>query len=337
MATLKDIAREAGVSSVTVSNVINGNYKKVSAQKIELINQIIEKYHYTPNATARSLAVKKSNIIGVVVPYITPSENFLKSPYNAQMLGIIEKNVRNHNYYLMVKCVEKSTDVIPVIHTWNVDGIIALGVIEDEAIELTKQLDKHPIVFVDTYTNNPEISNICIDDERGGYIATKYLIQKGHRDICFVGPNHNDTNVVEKRYNGYISAMKECGFESNIRSELAVSTSFECGLELAKKMAFAKPNITAIFTTADILALGLMQGLRLCGKRVPEDISIIGFDNLIECRYAQPMLTTVSQNIEKKADMASDLLFKMIENGDKKGGKEMIDVELVERQSVIPI
>ena len=80
-----------------------------------------------------------------------------------------------------------------------------------------------------------------------------------------------------------------------------------------------------------------MQGLRLCGKRVPEDISIIGFDNLLECRYAQPMLTTVSQNIEKKADMASDLLFKMIENEEMTIAKEIIDVELVERQSVIPI
>ena len=103
MARLKDIASEAGVSIVTVSNVINGNYKKVSDKKIREIQEIIRKYDYVPNATARSLAAKKSNIIGVVIPYVTKNENFLQSPYNAQVLSVIEKAVRGKEYYLMVR------------------------------------------------------------------------------------------------------------------------------------------------------------------------------------------------------------------------------------------
>ncbi len=333
MITLKDIAKEAGVSSVTVSNVINGNYKKVSAEKIEEIQEIIKKHHYVPNAVARSLAVKESKLIGVVIPYVSENENFLQSPYNAEILGVLEKWIRKNGYYLMVRCVDSCNEIIPVINTWNVDGVVFLGAYSHEVRELKKQLQL-PMVFIDTYTEEKGIVNIGVDDFRGGYIATKYLISKGHRSVCFVGPCYIDGNVVEKRYGGYLKAMRECGYEDNILSEHAVGTSYECGVGIGKKIAFAEEEITAVFATADILALGLIQGLRLSGKRVPQDVSVIGFDNLLECRYSTPQLTTVSQNISVKAERAAAALFQMIREKKKLSMIEIIEVELVERQSV---
>lgn len=127
MVTQKDIAREAGVSSVTVSNVVNGNYHKVSEENIKKIQGLIEKYHYLPNATARSLAKKESQIIGVVIPNISKDDNFLESPYYARVLGVLEQIVRNKGYYLMVRCVGKCTEIIPHLSAWNVDGVIFLG------------------------------------------------------------------------------------------------------------------------------------------------------------------------------------------------------------------
>ena len=333
MARLKDIASEAGVSIVTVSNVINGNYKKVSDKKIHEIQEIIRKYDYVPNATARSLAAKKSNIIGVVIPYVTKDENFLQSPYNAQVLSVIEKVVRGKGYYLMVRCVEGCGEIIPVIRTWNVDGVIFLGAYRKEAEELKKDL-KLPMVFMDTYTNDENISNIIVDDFKGGYIAAKYLINKGHRSICFAGPNHQDENVVQKICSGYVSAMKESGLEKFIVSETAGSTSFDCGLDVGRKIGFYKTPVTAVFATADILALGIIQGLRLSGKRVPEDISVIGYDNLPECRYSEPALTTINQNIAVKAQRAAEMLFDQIIDGTVIP-REEVDVELIERQSVV--
>ena len=333
MITLKDIAKEAGVSSVTVSNVINGNYKKVSAEKIEEIQEIIKKYHYVPNAVARSLAVKESKLIGVVIPYVAENENFLQSPYNAEILGVLEKWIRKNGYYLMVRCVNSCKEIIPVINTWNVDGVVFLGSYSYEVRELKKQLQL-PMVFIDTYADEKGIVNIGINDFRGGYIATKYLISKGHRSICFVGPCYVEGNVVEKRYDGYLRAMQECGYGDNISSEHASDTSYECGIDIGKKIATVKEEVTAVFATADILALGLIRGLRLNGKRVPQDVSVIGFDNLLECRYSTPQLTTISQNISLKAERAADALFQMIREKKKLSINEIIEVELVERQSV---
>ncbi|WP_342758114.1 LacI family DNA-binding transcriptional regulator [Kineothrix sedimenti] len=336
MITLKDIAKEAGVSSVTVSNVINGNYKKVSAEKIDEIQEIIKKHHYVPNAVARSLAVKESKLIGVVIPYVAENENFLQSPYNAEILGVLEKWIRKNGYYLMVRCVDSCKEIIPVINTWNVDGVVFLGAYSHEVRELNKQL-RLPMVFIDTYADEKEIVNIGVDDFKGGYIATKYLISKGHRSICFVGPCYIEGNVVEKRYNGYLKAMGECGYGDSISSQHAIGTSYEDGVGIGKKIAFAEEEVTAVFATADILALGLIHGLRLNGKRVPQDISVIGFDNLQECRYSTPQLTTISQNISIKAERAADALFQMIREKKKMSMNEIIEVELVERQSVRPI
>ena len=136
MVTQMDIAREAGVSGVTVSNVINGNHHKVSEENIKKIQALIEKYHYVPNATARSLAKKESRIIGVVIPNVDENDNFLKSPYNAEVLGVLERIVRAKGYYLMVRCVGSCQEIIPMVATWNVDGVVFLSAFRDDVIEI---------------------------------------------------------------------------------------------------------------------------------------------------------------------------------------------------------
>lgn len=331
--TLKDIAREVGVSSVTVSNVINGKHNKVSEETIKRIQEVIAKYNYKPNSTARSLAKKKSNIIGFVIPYVDDNDNFLTSPYNAEIFGVFEKYVRNKGYYLMVRCVKSCIDVVSLFSTWNVDGLVFLGAFYNEIIEIRKRM-KLPLVFLDTYYDDLEIANVGANDFKGGYLAAKYLITRGHRNIAFIGPDYKQRGVINERYKGYVAAMEESDLIVDRERNYITNTSYDDGVEVGKKIAFSPENITAIISMSDILALGCMEGLRLSGKIVPDDISVIGFDNLSESRYSNPKLTTISQNIALKGEKLAKYLFKMIENEEEIVVNDRVDVELIERQSV---
>lgn len=333
MVTQKDIAKEAGVSSVTVSNVINGNYHKVSEENIKKIQALIQKYHYVPNATARSLAKKESHIIGVVIPNVDEKDNFLESPYNAEVLGVLERIVRIKGYYLMVRCVDSCQEIIPLLSTWNVDGVVFLSAYRNDVIAIQKKMTL-PMVFLDTYTEGLPAFSVGTNDYKGGYLATRYLISMGHRDILFAGPEIKGNSVIPRRYQGYETAMKENGLETQVRWQFAPFTSYECGVECGKKIAFLEKIPTAVFASADILALGIMEGLRLSGKRVPEDVSLVGFDDLSESRYSTPQLTTISQHISEKAELAARHLFRMLEKKESSETNIEVDVELVERQSV---
>ncbi len=333
MVTQKDIAREAGVSSVTVSNVVNGNYHKVSEENIRKIQGLIEKYHYLPNATARSLAKKESQIIGVVIPNVSKDDNFLESPYYARVLGVLEQIVRNKGYYLMVRCVDKCAEIIPHLSAWNIDGVIFFGVFPQDVAAIKKAVHI-PMVFMDTYVDSRIASSVVADDYKGGYLATKYLIDRGHRDILFAGPEIKGNGVIPKRYKGYEKAMREAGYGNRIRWQYIPFTSFECGMDFGDRIAALIPSPTAIFASADILALGVMAGLRRAGREIPGDISLVGFDNLAEGRYATPALTTVSQNIVPKAELTARQLFTLIQDKNASDTVSEVDVEIVERESV---
>ncbi|MCR5254863.1 MAG: LacI family transcriptional regulator [Acetatifactor sp.] len=331
---IKDIAKVAGVSTATVSNVINGNHNKVSEETIKRVMQIVEENDYNPSATARSLARKESKIIGVVMPNLAPDEPFSISPYYTQILAMLEKYVRTKGYYLMVRSVGKCAEIVPVFSTWNVDGMIILGAFRDEVPELEDKLKKVPTVYIDTYASDLNIANIGIDDYKGGYLAARYLMGKGHREIAFVGPNVDSPGVIKQRFKGFSDALAEKNIQITADNIFESLTMFEQGVEAGRKVAFSKKKFTAVVSMSDILAFGVMEGLKLSGLKVPDDISVIGFDNLPECRYSNPQLTTVSQNLEKKAHDAGDALFRMIESKEMISVNEIVDVEIVERQSV---
>lgn len=330
---IKDIAEKAGVSTATVSNVINGNYNKVSGETIRKVQKIIEECNYQPSATARSLALKESRIIGVVMPYLSEEEPFSCSPYYEKMLSYLENYVRKKGYYLMIRSVGECKEMIPVFSTWNVDGLILLGPRSQEVTEIEKRMNI-PTVYVDTYAPNEKIVNVGIDDYKGGFLATRYLMGKGHRQIAYVGPDQRESGVVNERYRGFCDALRLGHLEVTDDRLFKTWTIYDHGVEAGKRIAFSDMKFTAVVTMSDILAFGVMEGLRLCGLNVPEDISVVGFDNLPECRYSSPQLTTVSQNMQKKAFLAGEYLFSMIENKEKMVVNEKIDVEIIERQSV---
>lgn len=330
---LKTIAKLAGVSTVTVSNVINGKYNKASKETIERIQKIIEENNYHPSATARSLVMKQSRIIGVVIPNLSADESFSVSPYNTQILGYLDRYIRSQGYYMMLRCVVQSFEVLPDLATWNIDGAILLGVAADDALQLRKKMTI-PAVFIDTYTEDTSIATVGIEDYKGGYLSAQYLLDRGHRKIAFVSPSIKFPGVMQERYRGFCDAFRERGVDLEPNHWFESNTLYELGIEAGKRIAASPIRFTAAAAMADVLALGVMEGLRLGGLRVPEDVSVIGFDDLPECRYSHPGLTSISQHLEEKAQCAGEYLFSMLRDEAVVSRKEKVGVEIVERQSV---
>ena len=334
---LKTIAKLAGVSTVTVSNVMNGKYNKASRETIERVQKIIEETGYHPSATARSLIMKRSRIIAVVIPNLHEDESFSDSPYNVQILGYLERYIRSRGYYMMLRCVVQSFEVLSDLATWNIDGALLLGVAAEDARELQRLMDI-PAVFIDTYTDDPTLATVSVEDRKGGYLAASYLLNKGHRRIAFVSTPTEFPGVMQERYRGFRDAFRERGIE--LPEDHLIETEnvfYEQGVEAGKRIAAFQPRFTAAVTSADVLAFGVMEGLRLGGRRVPEDVSIIGFDDLPECQFTHPRLTSISQHLEEKAQCAGKCLFSMLDGEDVTGCNRKMDVELVERQSVTAI
>jgi len=330
---LKTIARAAGVSTATVSNVINGNHHKVSKETMERVQQIIRESNYRPNATARSLASKKSNMIGVVVPNIGEQGNFAENPHYAHLLALLENHIRNKGYYMLLSCVQKTQDSIPELSSWNVEGIIFMGTFREEVPQLREKLQV-PAVFIDTYAVDLGIVNVGVDDYRGGWLSASYLLDCGHRRIAFVGPSVGKLDVMQNRYEGFRDACAQRGVELKNEDVFLTQTTYNGGVDAGKRIAAAGREYTAVAAMADIAAFGIMEGLRRSGLEVPRDVSVIGFDDLLECQYSYPRLTTISQNVEQKAQKAVDLLQRMISGETVPAAQTMSDVKVMVRDSV---
>lgn len=330
---IKDIARKAGVSTATVSNVINGNRHKVSQATIDKVQGIIAEMGYRPSATARSLASKESKIIGVVIPNLGEEESFDVNLYMSQVIALLEKYVRREGYYLMLRSVGQCKEIVPIFSGWNVDGVVFLGAHYTEVEEIEGLL-KVPTIYADTYAQDLEIANVGVDDYKGGLLMGRYLLGKGHRRIAFAGPSVANPGVVQERYHGLCAALKEQGLEMDPELMFEANTGEDRGIEAGKRIAASGRDITAVAAMSDTLALGIVAGLRQCGIRVPEDVSVMGFDNLNVCNYSNPPITTIAQDIEEKVQRIGKHLFHMIRSKDKVSVNEVLDVAVVERRSV---
>ena len=330
---LKTIAQKAGVSTATVSNVINGNFHKVSRETVEKVQQVIRENHYKPNAAARSLASRKSRIVGVVLPNIHDGDSFFVNPHDAHLLAQLEQHIRSRGYYMMPRCVTHARDSVPLFSTWNVDGIICFGTSAEEIRGLLEAADV-PVVFIDGYDAQQDLVSVGIDDYKGGSLAARYLLGKGHREIAIAGPPTAVSGVVEARYAGFRDACAEKGVTVPEESVFCTNTQYQSGVTAGQQIAMSGKHYSAVWCISDIVAFGVMEGLRLCGLNVPGDISVVGFDNLPECDYSYPKLTTISQNVDGKASRAIQLLLERIEGGNTAGHREHSDVQIVERNSV---
>jgi LacI family transcriptional regulator len=249
------------------------------------------------------------------------------------MIAALEQYVRNKGYYLMLRCVGGCPEVIPLLSSWNVDGAFFIGVLEQEVKEIRTNLQV-PTVFIDTYVEGGNIVNVGLDDYRGGYLSARYLIGKGHRKLALASPDHEGHGVVGERYRGFTDACREAGIELASEDIFYVDTMYQSAVKVGQDIVFSGRGYTAVAAMSDIVAFGIMEGMRQCGVSTPEDISVIGFDNLPESEYMTPKLTTIAQDFKEKAGVAGDCLFRMLE-GEKDYTADLhLPIRVVERNSV---
>ncbi len=334
MTTIKDIADAVGVSCTTVSNVIHGRSGRVSAKTIDLINEAIDKLGYVPNMSARSLVSSSSKVIGVI-SHLTPhnNESIVEDPFHSAFIGAIEKTLSSNGYYLMLRTVETTSELLAFLRNWNVDGLFFTGVFQDEFFEALAEINI-PIVLIDSYvTLTKNMCNIGLEDYKGGYTATRYLIEHGHKDIAFASPTIREHGVVHERFRGYRKALSEASIpfrpELVYERELDAETTIALGKTIAKR-----DDITAVFATADIMAAGIMSGIQESGKKVPDDISIIGFDDINLCKFTSPKLTTIRQDAPLKGKLAVEYLMELLDHNPIENRNTILPIKLVERDSV---
>jgi len=334
MVTLKDIALEAGVSITTVSNVIHNKKSRVSPELVKKIHKIIKREKYVPSMAARTLANNGSPIIGIINHTMSHSGGgFMTDPFHNTFMGSIEDRMRENGYFVMVRTVEDPGALDIVHRNWNMAGMILTGLFRDKFFEHLRGLGI-PYVLIDSYIDLPEVYNVGLEDHKGGYIATKRLLDSGHRVIAFTSPFIRENGVVEHRLNGYKQALTEFDvpFDPKLvfQQEISIRESIQLGETLSRNK-----KITGIFASADILAAGIMTGLRSKGVNVPNDKSIIGFDDNYLCQITSPQLTTIYQDANEKGIIASEMMLAQLKDKPFKNRNVILPVHLVERESVL--
>lgn len=337
MITIKEIASRLGLSTTTVSNVIHGKTREVSAETIERVQKFLEEVEYVPNINARNLAQGQSKIIGVVLKSLDfrlwHSSNILSDPFVADMIGGIEKAVRDAGYYMMLYISDDIAEIIQHISIWNVDGLILFSMMDDDGNRVAAKYHK-PIVCIDTYSsaNNDDFVNVGLDDAKGAYDAVKYLIGSGHRKIGFVTDNR--VGVDEQRFWGYRRALAESGIEYSDKDFFLMKPSKELVNDNIMKLCSKAKDYSALFCCSDIYAAIMMAALKERGFRIPEDISIVGFDDNLYSRICTPRLTTVHQDADEKGRVAVETLVGMIMGREPASKKIVLKTHLVTRNSV---
>ena len=330
--TIKDVAHEAGVSTATVSYVIHGK-ESLSEETIRRVNDAIRTLKYVPHMSARSLASNRSHLLGVVIPQTEPNRPLMfDNPFYSEFLSGVEYTARMNGYHMIISGEDMDESYLEICKKRNLDGVVVLGMYPDEFYYTLKEANIS-IVLVDSYCQDGYFHSVQIDDEHGGYIATKYLIEKGHRKIALLTGHIQKDGVSRRRCLGYRRALEEAGIAFNDHDVYQGPVEHEFGMEMADTIIH-KNSYTAVFATADIVAIGLSKALKAKGLRIPEDISLMGFDDLSITELIDTPLTTVKQGIYQKGEAAVNMLIECIEKKETNRQEITLPIHILERASV---
>jgi LacI family transcriptional regulator len=317
---IRDVAREANVSSATVSRVINDS-GYVSYETRKTVLDVIKTLDYRPNEIARNLSLRKTNIIGLILPDIT---NYFFS----LIARAVEDQAHSSNYQVML-CntdgnISTEFNYLQTLIKNQVSGIIIAGSVRRETdYKRFKQLfssQKVPAVLIDRKVEAEKIDNVRINNFLGAKLATKHLLDLGHIDIVlFNGPAH--INVSIERELGYRSALKEANIEINDENILYGDFKYESGLHMASTLLEKENMPSSIFAANDLIAIGAITQLKKIGLRVPGDVAVVGFDDIWLSSIIDPPLTTVVQPAYNMGIFATKHLIDKINNP----ALEMID------------
>ncbi|WP_413736563.1 ribose operon transcriptional repressor RbsR [Sodalis sp. RH21] len=330
MATMKDVARLAGVSTSTVSHVINNN-RFVSDAVRDKVLAVVEQLNYAPSALARSLKINQTRTLGML---ITSSNN----PFYAEVVHGVERSCYERGYSLILCNTEEDADrmsrSMETLLQKRVDGLLIMCTENNQPSRLAlRRYPSLPIVMMDWTPFEDALDIIQDNSLLGGCLATEHLISRGYTDIaCIAGPQNKTT--ARHRLEGYRLAMGRAGL--TIPAGYEVFSDFEFGggvTAMQALLALPRPP-HAVFTGNDAVAVGVYQALFQAGLSVPQDMAVIGYDDIELAKYMTPPLTTINQPKDSLGELAIDTLIYRLQNPDTEPQILVLTPELVDRASV---
>lgn len=326
--TIKDVAKVAGVSYATVSRALSGS-PEIGEDTRRRVLEICLQMGYTANAVARSMVMKRTKLLGLIVANID-------NPFMSELAYHVEMRAREQGYNLML-CnsshdLQLEQEAFALLVGRQVDGIILVPSGSVSYERLQTYLSRTPTVFMSENLRDLPESYVSVDNYRGTHLGTEYLYSLGHRRILYLGRRKNSMTH-QLRAEGYTDACRELGVEPAFCNSSLTFSSIEAGYQLAKHV-FQKPfPYTAIFAATDSLALGVMKAADEAGLRIPEDVSLLGFDNITYTSLPKINLTTVDQPKKTMAAMAVDVLLDKINDPNVGYSHRILTPSLVERSS----
>jgi len=331
MLTIKDIAKKAGVSVATVSKVMNG-YDDIGEVTKAKVLKIIKENNYRPNANAQSLRTNKSFLVGLF--FKDHQDSGVKHPFFRGIISGLEERLLENNYDMILFSAnwEDQFSYLEKCQFRNVDGAILMGMPKDDS-KLQELLQaKIPSVFIDLDISDEKASYIISDNEEGARKAVRHLAELGHEKIAVI-EGEEITVPTQKRLAGYRAEMEAQNLKIKDKWIIQGKFSVDGGYQAMEEVLKLKNRPTAIFCMGDEIAVGAMKAIEEAGLSVPDDFSIVGFDDIEISQYLNPALTTVRQKKEEMGIEAADMVLELINNQEEKVEFEIIDTELVVRNS----
>ncbi|MBD2820370.1 DNA-binding transcriptional regulator CytR [Xenorhabdus sp. 42] len=327
LATMKDVAKVAGVSTATVSRTLM-NPDKVSAWTRQKVENAVLEVGYYPHNLAKNLRRNESRAILVIVPSIS-------DPFFTEVIRGIEETAAEHAYLVLIgdcKHQQQEHAFINLLITKRIDGMILLGSNIPFGVSKEEQKNLPPMVMANEFAPELELPTVHIDNLTCAFNATHHLQKLGHTRIaCITGPENMP--LCHYRLQGYIQALRRTG--EDIRKEYIIRGDFthESGAKLAETLLTLPTPPTAIFCHSDVMAMGAMWQAKKMGLKLPEDLSVVGFDNLDLVQYCDPALTTVAQPRYEIGHHSMLLLLEQLQGRLVSKGSRLLDAELIIRES----
>lgn len=328
-ATLKDVARAAGVSASTVSRALK-NDLRISPAVTKRIKQIAKQVGYIPDITARSLRTGRTNTIGLLVRDISDE-------WSAALIPFIEKECTALNYALLLSNADSDPErekyYLKVFQQRNVEGILILTPVSSNQDDYLRFAQTTPLVLVDIALQSPKINAVTVDHELGAFLSTQHLIDLRHREIAFISGPLNLSPSQSYR-DGFLKALIEYKIQNNKKNFIATEKiDIAHGYQAMQELIQKKPSLTAVATGSDLMAAGAMKAIKEYGFSIPNDISIIGYDDIPLSDLLTPPLSSVKQDRQKLGQAAIELLTQVINSEIIKPKQITIPPELILRKS----
>lgn len=327
-ASIKDVAKEAGVSIATVSRVLN-DVDVVNEETKKKVVEAINKLGYRPNIVARSLKTQRTKTIGIVIPDIS-------SQFYPEIVRGAEDVANIYDYNIMLCNTdldpEKEMEYLRVLKEKMVDGVLYMSTsLESNIVDLINNL-QIPMVLVETTSREGNIPSVTIDNEKAALDGVNYLIKKGNKKIAYIGTHEDAVNASALRYKGYKHALKENGLELDEKLAYFGGLKAQDGYEGIVEI-LEHEKIDSVFCASDEIAMGAINALRDKGLKVPEDIDVVGFDNIYSSAIFYPKITTIAQPMYDMGSVGMRMLIKIINKQEVENKNYILKHEIIERDS----